>query len=246
MLCCIFVLVLSQFSCEYPYVYPRIFISYELQLKLSGCSTLYLLLPSHSPKHLFRLYLTPAKSSNCLSWCCKCGNDLLSPMYNVVSSAKADTFISFWATVIPLMSLFFMIFVIITSARIMYNIIDSGQPCLTPVSTWKDWDRFPLILICASMLLYKASMMEIIFGPYPNFFNVFRRNFLSTLSKAFSWSNVIIDASRLLVFANEIMSLLICRFSIIVLPLTAAVCSVLIMSSREYCKRFAKTFDRIL
>ena len=137
-------------------------------------------------------------------------------------------------------------FIIITSTRIIYSIIDSGQPFLTPVSIGKDRDKFPLILIRASMLLYRASMIDIIFGPYPNFFNVFRRNFLSTLSKAFSWSKVVIEASTLLVFAKEIMSVFFCRFSVIVLPLTAVTCSVLIISSKEPCKWFAKIFARIL
>ena len=95
------------------------------------------------------------------------------------------------------------------------------------------------------MLLNIASFVDIIFGPYPNFLCVLKRKSLSTLPKAFSWSSVIMLAPSSFMSAKDIMSLFSCRFSIIVLPLIAAVCSVLIMSVSEFCILLASTFVRI-
>ena len=80
------------------------------------------------------------------------------------------------------------------------------------------------------MLLYIVSIMDIILGLYPKFLNALKRKFLSTLSKAFSWSSVNMLASSSFMLVKEIMSLFSCKFSTIVLPLIAAVCSVLKIS----------------
>ena len=101
--------------------------------------------------------------------------------------------------------------------------IESGQACLTPFSMGMDWDMFPFNFICTSMLLYNVSIIDIILGLYPNFLNALKRKFLSTLSKAFFWSSVIMLASSLFMLAKEIMSLFSCKFSTIVLHLLAAV-----------------------
>ena len=109
-----------------------------------------------------------------------------------------------------------------------------------------DWGMFPFNFICTSMLLYNVSIIDIILGLYPNFLNALKRKFLSTLSKAFFWSSVIMLASSLFMLAKEIMSLFSCKFSTIVLHLIAAVCSVLIISVSEFRKRLASIFVKIL
>ena len=47
----------------------------------------------------------------------------------------------------------------------IYNIIERGHPCRTPLSMRKDWDMFPFTFTCASMLLYIVSIVAINFGP---------------------------------------------------------------------------------
>ena len=101
---------------------------------------------------------------------------------------------------------------------------------------------FPFNFICTSMLLYNVSIIDIILGLYPNFLNALKRKFLSTLSKVFSWSSVIMLASSSFMLAKEIMSLFSCKFLTIVLHLIAAVCSLHIVSVSEFRKRLASIF----
>ena len=122
---------------------------------------------------------------------------------------------SFGPTLIPVIFSF--------SASIVYNIMESGQPCLTPFSAGKDWDMFLLTLICASMLLHIASIIDIIVGPYPIECLFLVKHYHACFNS--------------FMLAKDIMSLFSCRFSIIVLPLIAVVCSVLIISVSEFCKR---------
>ena len=82
---------------------------------------------------------------------------------------------------------------------------------------------FLLTLICASMLLHIASIIDIIVGPYPIECLFLVKHYHACFNS--------------FMLAKDIMSLFSCRFSIIVLPLIAVVCSVLIISVSEFCKR---------
>lgn len=117
------------------------------------------------------------------------------------------------------------------SANIMYSIMDSGQPCLTPRSKRNNLDRCLLlwpVLLCCFIL------------PWFFVFYVHSQSAARSLTGSPNWLCQRLSPGLRLSLLPEYLlrlhrSLFSWRFSMIVLPLIAAVCSRPIMSLKVGC-----------
>ena len=73
-----------------------------------------------------------------------------------------------------------------TSAAIICNTNESGNPWQTPCIKMKGSDRGPFILILDWMLVYATLIIQMNFSPFPNFCKTEKTKSQSTLPKTFT------------------------------------------------------------
>ena len=109
------------------------------------------------------------------------------------------------------LSLFLMLR-LITSPIIMWSRRDKEHSCLTLLDKEKGVERKPLLEIIDSVFWYSFLMNFTKISDYPNFRIIWYKNFLSTLSNAFSWSIEIKKELIFLVLLGLITSSIVKRF----------------------------------
>ena len=124
-----------------------------------------LLLPSHSPSVFAAFNSSPLHSLNVSNSWNNLFAEFLSARKQVVSSAYWLNFTSFWCILITFISLSLLIALANISSPIMNGMPDRRQPCLTPLSNFRDYfytsDRSQTLMILSWKLLY-GSVLRII------------------------------------------------------------------------------------
>ena len=113
---------------------------------------------------LFEKFIFDLESSSCILL-----RQVISSKKMVMLSAKFTNLIP-WS---PICTAFILLLALVklasTSATIIYNTKESGDPWQTPCIRVKRSDRRPFISILDWMLVYATLMKQMNFSPYPNF-----------------------------------------------------------------------------
>ena len=142
----------------WPKYIPRILMWVFDQVYPCGAFIRPRLLPSHSPSHFLGCTFALEACSYWHKVIFSTSSDSSPKSIKVVSSAYWDSLNSVPSTLIPTICLFALMASAKISAATMYNIADSGHPCLVPLSRVKPSDSVTLTLIlldiwlCASLI----------------------------------------------------------------------------------------------